>query len=145
MFLWFIGTAVIAVWYVFRDDRFDYRLLVVGALLPELDALFGGMRWMHSLAFSVALLIGVMAVSVAPVATAQDLQIHAAPRAGDRLLLALGLRRRVGDHGRVLVAVHRGVDRRRTTARGAARMVESAAGGDRSDHRRVGVATSRSR
>ncbi len=64
MFLWFIGTAVIAVWYVFRDERFDYRLLVVGALLPELDALFGGMRWMHSLAFSVALLIVVMAASV---------------------------------------------------------------------------------
>jgi len=64
VFLWFIGTAVIAVWYVFRDERFDYRLLVVGALLPELDALFGGMRWMHSLAFSVALLIVVMAASV---------------------------------------------------------------------------------
>ena len=63
MFLWFIGTAVITVWYVFRDPRFDYRLLIVGALLPELDALAGGMRWMHSLAFSVALLIVVMVVS----------------------------------------------------------------------------------
>ena len=63
MFLWFIGTAVITVWYVFRDPRFDYRLLIVGTLLPELDALSGGMRWMHSLAFSVALLIVVMVVS----------------------------------------------------------------------------------
>src|SRR4249920_1122309 len=33
MFLWFIGTAVVSVWYVFRDPRFDYRLLAVGALL----------------------------------------------------------------------------------------------------------------
>jgi hypothetical protein len=62
--LWFVGTAVITVWYVFRDPRFDYRLLIVGALLPELDALAGGMRWMHSLVFSVALLVVVMAVSV---------------------------------------------------------------------------------
>lgn len=68
MFFWFVGTAVLAVWYVFRDPRFDYRLLVVGALLPELDALFTwsdgpGMRWMHSLVFSVALLVTVMIVT----------------------------------------------------------------------------------
>ena len=25
----FVGTAIVAVWYVFRDPRFDYRLLVV--------------------------------------------------------------------------------------------------------------------
>jgi hypothetical protein len=64
VFLWFVGTAVITVWYVFRDPRFDYRLLVVGSVLPELDALFGGMRWFHSLACSVALLGVVMVVSV---------------------------------------------------------------------------------
>ena len=62
MFFWFIGTAVLAVWYVFRDPRFDYRLLVVGSVLPLADALFApgdgpGMRWMHSLVFSVALLV----------------------------------------------------------------------------------------
>ena len=64
MFLWFIGTAVITVWYVFRDPRFDYRLLAVGSVLPELDALFGGMRWLHSLACSVLLLGVVMVVSI---------------------------------------------------------------------------------
>lgn len=66
MFFWFVGTAVLAVWYVFRDPRFDYRLLVVGALLPELDVVFSlgaGMRWMHSLVFSVGLLMAVMAVT----------------------------------------------------------------------------------
>lgn len=57
---WFLGTAVITVWYVFRDPRFDYRLLVVGALLPDVDGLFGGMRWLHSVMFSVALLVVVM-------------------------------------------------------------------------------------
>lgn len=68
MFFWFIGTAVLAVWYVFRDPRFDYRLLAVGAVLPELDAL---VPWddgattgvMHSLSFSAVLLALVMVVT----------------------------------------------------------------------------------
>ncbi len=60
MLCWYVGTALAAVWYVFRDPRFDVRLLVVGALLPELDALFGGARIMHTLVFSLALLTVVM-------------------------------------------------------------------------------------
>ena len=64
MFFWFVGTAVITVWYVFGDPRFDYRLLVVGAVLPLVDALFGGMRWLHTLAFSVAVLVVVMLVTI---------------------------------------------------------------------------------
>lgn len=64
MFLWFLGTALGAVWYVFRDPRFDVRLLAIGAVLPELDALFGGARVMHSLAFSLVLLAVVMALTV---------------------------------------------------------------------------------
>ena len=68
MFFWFVGTAIVAVWYVFRDPRFDYRLLVVGSVLPLADGLFAlgdgpGMRWMHSLAFSVGLLVAVMAAT----------------------------------------------------------------------------------
>lgn len=63
MFTWFVGTAVLAVWYVFRDPGFDYRLLVVGSVLPELDALAGGARLMHSVVFSVALLFAVMVVT----------------------------------------------------------------------------------
>ena len=58
MFFWFIGTVVVAVWFVFRDPAFDYRLLVVGAVLPALvDAPFGGARVLHSVTFSVALLV----------------------------------------------------------------------------------------
>ena len=32
VFFWFIGTAIVTVWAIFRDPRFDYRLLVVGAV-----------------------------------------------------------------------------------------------------------------
>jgi hypothetical protein len=61
VFFWFVGTAVVTVWLVFRDPRFDYRLLVVGAVAPGIvDALFGGARVMHSLTFSVVLLAVLM-------------------------------------------------------------------------------------
>src|SRR4249919_781194 len=61
MFLWFIGTAVVTVWYIFRDPRFDYRLLAVGAVLPDVIDLPGGYaRWAHSLTVAVAALVVVM-------------------------------------------------------------------------------------
>ena len=41
--------GVITVWFVFRDPRFDYRLLIVGSVLPRLDGSPAGMRWMHTL------------------------------------------------------------------------------------------------
>jgi hypothetical protein len=65
MFFWFIGTAIVAVWFVFHDPRFDYRCLLVGALLPDVtDGPFGGARVMHSVLGSVGLLVIVMAVTV---------------------------------------------------------------------------------
>jgi LexA-binding, inner membrane-associated putative hydrolase len=64
MFFWFVGTAIVTVWFVFRDPRFDYRLLVVGSVLPLLDALFGGARVMHTLVFSLALLVVVMLATI---------------------------------------------------------------------------------
>lgn len=64
MFFWFVGTAVVAVWFVFRDPAFDYRLLIVGAVLPgPVDAVLGGARVMHSLVVSVGLLAVLMAVT----------------------------------------------------------------------------------
>ncbi|MDP8976192.1 MAG: hypothetical protein M3N28_07500 [Actinomycetota bacterium] len=61
MFLWFAGLAVVLVWQVFRDTAIDYRLVMVGALLPDVvDAPFGGPRLAHTLAASVMLLVGVM-------------------------------------------------------------------------------------
>lgn len=64
MFLWFIGTAVISVWYVFRDPRFDYRLLAVGAVVPDVVDLPGGhAHWAHSLIVAVATLVMVMVLT----------------------------------------------------------------------------------
>jgi hypothetical protein len=61
MFLWFIGTAVVSVWCIFRDPRFDYRLLVVGALLPDaIDLPEGHAKWAHSMTVSVGALVLVM-------------------------------------------------------------------------------------
>lgn len=61
MLLWFVATAILAVRYVFRDPRFDYRLLVVGVLLPDIvDVWFGGARVMHTLIFSVGLMTIIM-------------------------------------------------------------------------------------
>lgn len=64
MFFWFLGTAFVAVWFVFRDDRFDYRVLALGALLPDIvDIVTGGVWVMHSVVASVVVLALVMAVA----------------------------------------------------------------------------------
>jgi hypothetical protein len=61
MFFWFIGTAILSVWFVFRDPAFDYRTLVIGALLPDIiDGIWGGARAFHSVTASVAVLVVVM-------------------------------------------------------------------------------------
>lgn len=59
MFFWFIGTAVVAVWWVFRDPAFDYRLLIVGSVLPLVELPFGA-RILHSVTFSIVLLAVLM-------------------------------------------------------------------------------------
>lgn len=60
MLFWFVGTVVVAVWWVFRDPAFDYRLLVVGALLPLVELAVGGARVLHSVTFAVVLLAALM-------------------------------------------------------------------------------------
>ncbi len=61
MVLWPAGVALGLVWLVFRDPAFDYRLVVVGAVLPEIvDAPLGGARYLHTLAACVLALAGVM-------------------------------------------------------------------------------------
>lgn len=63
MFFWFIGTAFVSVWFVFRDSRFDYRVLALGALLPDIIDVFSGGVWiMHSIVSAVAVLALVMIV-----------------------------------------------------------------------------------
>ena len=56
MLLWFAGMSFVAVWLVFRSPAVDYRLVVVGSLLPLLELPVGEPRILHSLTGSVALL-----------------------------------------------------------------------------------------
>jgi hypothetical protein len=59
--LWPAGLALAIVWNVFRDPAIDHRLVVVGALLPDvIDGPTGGVWVAHSLTASVALLVFVM-------------------------------------------------------------------------------------
>ncbi len=65
MFLWFAGTALVAMWATFRDPAIDHRLVVVGALLPDLvDGLTGGVWFLHTLLFPIAGLGAVMGLTV---------------------------------------------------------------------------------
>lgn len=56
MVLWFAGGAFVLVWLVFRSPAVDYRLVMVGALLPLLELPFGSPRVLHSMAGAAALL-----------------------------------------------------------------------------------------
>lgn len=70
MFVWFVGSSALAVWLVFRDDRFDYRVLALGALAPDLvDGAAGGAGVAHSVTASVAVMGAVMALTVGKRAT----------------------------------------------------------------------------
>ena len=61
MVFWPVGVALGLVWLVFRDPAFDYRMVVVGALLPDLlDAPLGGARFAHTLVAAVFVLTAVM-------------------------------------------------------------------------------------
>ena len=65
MVLWFAGLAFVAVVFVFRDAAMDYRLVMVGALLPDaVDIWLGGPRVLHTLLASVAVLLAVMAATL---------------------------------------------------------------------------------
>jgi hypothetical protein len=60
MFLWYVGVGTAFVWNVFRSPALDYRLVMLGSVLPLLDALFGGPALLHTLAFTVVLMGGIM-------------------------------------------------------------------------------------
>jgi hypothetical protein len=60
LILWFAGGACLGVRLVFGDSRIDYRLVVVGALLPDLPL---RLTPLHAVVFPVALMLGVMAVA----------------------------------------------------------------------------------
>src|SRR3954451_9741497 len=61
MFFWFCGMSVLTVWLVFKDPAIDLRLVMLGAVLPDLiDLPFGGARAAHSVVFPVTVLVVVM-------------------------------------------------------------------------------------
>lgn len=65
MILWFAGMSMVLMWVVFRDPAIDHRLVVVGALLPDLvDAPFGRLGVAHTLLAPVVLLFVIMGVTV---------------------------------------------------------------------------------
>lgn len=61
MFLWFAGMSFLAVWVVFKDPALDHRLVMAGALLPDVVDVWTGGRWFaHTVLASVGLLTVVM-------------------------------------------------------------------------------------
>jgi len=63
MILWPCGMALVIVWSVFHDPAIDYRVVVLGALLPDIgDAGFGGANVFHTLVFAV-LALGVVMIA----------------------------------------------------------------------------------
>jgi membrane-bound metal-dependent hydrolase YbcI (DUF457 family) len=57
---WFIGPAVVVVWAVFGSPAVDYRMVVVGALLPLGELPFGDPRLLHSVTGAALVLALIM-------------------------------------------------------------------------------------
>ncbi len=64
MLLWFAGFGVLLVWAVFKSPLVDYRMVVLGSVLPVVEVALGGPRLLHSLIGPVCLLAVVMAATV---------------------------------------------------------------------------------
>ena len=65
MILWFAACAVLGAWTVLRDASFDYRLIALGALLPDaFDSAAGHRAAAHTLVFAVASLTLIMLATI---------------------------------------------------------------------------------
>ena len=65
MFFWFIAMSILVIHYVFTDPQFDYRLLIVGSVVPAAGDIAGSwLSALNSLSFAVAVLIVVMATTI---------------------------------------------------------------------------------
>jgi LexA-binding, inner membrane-associated putative hydrolase len=60
MLLWYLGVSTAFVWNVFRSPALDYRLVMVGSVLPLLEVVVGGPSVLHTLVFAVALMTVIM-------------------------------------------------------------------------------------
>ena len=63
MFFWFAACGVMAVALVFDSGGVDYRVVVLGSVLPLAENLTGAPWVLHTLAGSVVLLAAVMALT----------------------------------------------------------------------------------
>jgi hypothetical protein len=61
--LWFAGGSVLIVWLVFRSPAIDYRLVVLGALLPLAELPFGSPRVLHSVTGAAVALGAAMVIT----------------------------------------------------------------------------------
>ncbi len=60
MLIWYLVLAVVGVWAVFDSPALDYRLVMVGAVLPVAEIVLGRPGPLHSLVTAVAVLAVVM-------------------------------------------------------------------------------------
>src|SRR4051812_25736528 len=60
MLFWYVGVSTAFVWNVFRSPALDYRLVMVGSVLPLLEIVLGGPAGLHTLVFAVALMTVIM-------------------------------------------------------------------------------------
>ncbi len=60
MFVWYLVTAAVGVWAVFDSPALDYRLVMVGAVLPVGEVVLGRPGPLHSLVTAVVVLGVVM-------------------------------------------------------------------------------------
>lgn len=60
MFFWFAGLSFFAVLVVFSSPALDFRLVMAGAVLPEVETLIGGPWLLHTLSAACVLLAFVM-------------------------------------------------------------------------------------
>jgi hypothetical protein len=64
MLFWFVATAIWSVWFVFRDPKFDYRLVAIAALVPDVvDGIGGSIGPLHSVVSSIVVLFVIMAAT----------------------------------------------------------------------------------
>jgi len=60
MFFWFLGVGALLVVAVFQSPALDYRMVMLGSVLPVLDAVTGGPWLLHTLLAPVVVLVAVM-------------------------------------------------------------------------------------
>lgn len=60
MLVWYVATAAVGVWAVFDSPALDYRLVMVGSVLPVAEVVLGRPGPLHSLVTAVGVLAVVM-------------------------------------------------------------------------------------